>query len=158
MKNGGVRFSWRLNVWFYSVFGTLLFSGIIWLAVHHYAEGHDRFDGQFHWLETWLLRVHGAAAMASLVILGVLIPRHMQRAWAQRRNRVTAIVMVLLCSSMVASGYGLYYCGDDGFRLWISGFHSVTGCLLPATLIWHIISGRNAKSSQASPKISQQNL
>ena len=140
-----VRFGRRLTIWFYGVFGVLFFSGIVWLMVHYFGIEHGNPEREYNSFEPRLLKIHGAAAMASLVILGVLIPLHMRRAWEQRRNRITAVVMVSLCLVMVATGYGLYYCGDDQLRWWISGAHSAAGCLLPIILIWHIFSGREQK-------------
>lgn len=140
-----VRFSPRMNWWFYTVFGVLFFSGLIWLVLHYFGGESTEFDGPLSSVKPQLLRIHGAAAFVSLVVLGALVPTHMQRAWAQERNRLTAFVMVALCILMVASGYGLYYCGSDILRSGISGFHSVTGILLPLALVWHVISGRKDK-------------
>ncbi|MCR4337615.1 MAG: hypothetical protein NUV91_07420, partial [Candidatus Omnitrophica bacterium] len=123
MRGSSALFSQRLKIWFYSIFGVLFFSGVIWLLVHYGKADNEAFDGPYSSLEPFLLRVHGAAAMASLLVLGVLIPTHMRRAWQQRRNRITAAVMVLACVLMIMSGYGLYYCGSDQWRTWISGFH-----------------------------------
>ena len=142
MPSRRVRFSLRLKIWFYSIFGVLFFSGVIWLIVHYFR----RNNGEYSSLEPWLLRIHGAAAMISLLILGVLIPTHMDRGWKQDRNRGAGGIIVSLCLLMILSGYGLYYCGNDTLRLWISGFHSSAGCLLPVVLIWHIISGRKKKT------------
>jgi protein-S-isoprenylcysteine O-methyltransferase Ste14 len=80
--------------------------------------------------------------MATLILLGLLIPKHMLRAWAQRRNRGTAIGMVIVSLLFVFSGYGLYYCGDEGLRWWISAVHSWAGILFPILLIGHILVGR----------------
>jgi len=134
MRTKRIRFSPLLNYWFYSVFGVLFLSGVIWLLVR-YSD-----------FAPWLLRIHGAAAMASLVILGVLIPAHMRRAWERKRNQVTGIIMVALCLLMILSGYGLYYCGDELLHAWWSGFHSVVGCLFPLTLVWHVFSGRKFRT------------
>ena len=145
MRGKDVRFSQWLNVWFYGVFSVLFFSGVIWLVVHNAGtvgtEG-EGFDGQ---VSPLLLKIHGAAAMGSLVILGVLIPSHMQRAWQLKRNHFPTVAIVGLCLLMAISGYGLYYCGSDAWRAWISGFHSVAGCALPLVLVWHIFSGRKRK-------------
>ena len=146
MKSNRVRFSSRMHWWFYSILGVLFFSGVVWLVVHYYFERQNEFDGQYSSLQPWLLRIHGAAAMGSLLMLGFLIPRHMQRAWEQQRNLVTAVVIVSLCLAMIVSGYGLYYCGSETLRSWISGFHSAAGCLLPLVLVWHIISGRKQRT------------
>jgi len=133
VRTNRIRFSPSLNYWFYSVFAILFFSGAIWILIR-YSD-----------FAPWLLRIHGAAAMASLVMLGVLIPVHMRRAWERKRNQGTGIVMVALCLSMILSGYGLYYCGDELLRAWLSGFHSVSGCLLPMILVWHIFFGRKTR-------------
>ena len=146
MKRNGVRFNWRLAIWFCSIFGVLFLSGVLWLAVRYYNASNEGFNSTYSSFEPWLLRIHGAAAMGSLVILGVLIPWHMRRAWAQRRNRVTAVCMVVSCILLVASGYGLYYCGDENLRSFLSGFHSSAGCALPLILTWHILSGRRRES------------
>lgn len=130
MKGRGIRLSPRMRFWFYGIFGVLFLSGVIWLVTP----------------SAWLLSVHGGAAMASLVVLGVLIPSHMQRGWAQQRNRRTAVLMIAVCLAMVLSGYGLYYCGNDHWRSWISGAHSFAGCALPFALVWHIINGRKSKA------------
>lgn len=133
-----------MNFWFYSAFGVLFFSGVIWLIVRYLLD-QGGFEEQDYSLEPWLLKIHGAAAMTALIILGVLIPSHIQRGWAQQRNRITAFVIVSVCLLMIVSGYGLYYCDSEQFRAWISGFHSVAGCLLPLVLIWHILSSRKDK-------------
>lgn len=137
-----VRFSPRMNWWFYSALVILFLSGVVWLALHYWADRQGVFYSP---LEPRLMKIHGAAAMLSLLVLGALIPTHMRRAWSQRRNRLTAIALVSICLSMILSGYGLYYCGSDEWRQWISGFHSVTGCSLPLALVWHILSGRTSR-------------
>ena len=129
----GLRFSPRMNRWFYSAFGVLFLSGGLWLLAQHGPVG------------TWLLRIHGAAAMLSLIILGVMIPSHMRLAWEQRRNRVTAVVMVSLCLLLVVSGYGLYYFGGEQLRSFISALHWSAGCVLPVGLLWHMVDGRKSR-------------
>ncbi len=143
MRTAKVRFSPRMNAWFYGVFGILFFSGVMWLIVHYF--GPEQEFVETHPLGPWLLRIHGAAAMAALVVLGVLIPTHIRTGWSQKRNQSVALVLITLCVLMVISGYGLYYCGDDVFRSWISGFHNTAGCLMPVILLWHIINERKSR-------------
>lgn len=138
----GVRFSWNLRFWFYTIFGILFLSGAIWMGIYYYEQLNDSNIETFAWIKLWLLRIHGAAAMASLVLLGFLIPRHMQRGWAQDRNRVTAIILILWCSVLVLSGYGLYYCGDEVLRFYLRNIHGIAGILIVPALIWHILSGK----------------
>lgn len=142
------RFSLLMNGWFYSAFGVLFFSGVLWLAVRFWAGENTEFDGPFATLPSRLMRLHGAAAMVSLLVLGALIPTHMQRAWGEKRNHFTAIAMVALCGLMIISGYGLYYSGGERLRLWMSNIHSFSGCVLPFVLFWHVIQGRKERPHQ----------
>lgn len=134
-----IRFSPRMNRWFYTVFGVLFLSGALWLI----EPG------------SWLLKIHGATAMASLVILGVMIPSHMRRGWDQRRNRVTAVVITSFCALLIVSGYGLYYWGGEESRAVISSVHSIAGCLLPVILVTHIVTGRKQKRVARPPATSR---
>jgi hypothetical protein len=142
MRNVSIRFGSSLKRWFYGVFGVLFISGALWLVVHDLVKGSDDLEEPYGSLEQWWLRIHGAAAMISLVLLGSLIPTHMSRAWELRRNRATAVTLSILCIVLIASGYGLYYFGSEELRPFVSGFHSVAGGLFPIVLIWHIHSGR----------------
>ncbi|HUJ10998.1 MAG TPA: hypothetical protein VL171_13320 [Verrucomicrobiae bacterium] len=135
-----------MNRWFYGVFGALVATGVLWLPVHWFGPENSATG-------TWLIKFHGAAAMASLVVLGALLPTHMQRAWGQRRNRLTALVMVSLCLSLVASGYGLYYFGGEELRTATNAFHCIAGCALPAVLTWHIAIGRRRGRSFSRPSV-----
>ncbi len=128
-----IRFSQKLRAWSSLVFAVLLVSGLLWLPLKYTAAG------------PWLLKIHGGAAMAALMLFGVMVPIHMQPGWQQDRNRKTAVFMVTVCLSMIASGYGLYYCGSEELRPWISGFHIASGCAFPLVLIWHIFVGRRWK-------------
>jgi hypothetical protein len=142
MRAKGVRFSWRLRFWFYNIFGMLFLSGILWWGIECLTFTNETMNETWGGLKPWLMRIHGATAMASLIMLGFLIPRHMQRGWAQDRNRLAAVGLVVGCMFLILSGYGLYYCGDEALRAWLSSAHIASGILLPIILVWHIISGR----------------
>lgn len=146
MKNN-IRFSLRTKRWFYGIFGVLFSSGVLWLAAHYLFGRYDEFGIRDNSFEPLLMKIHGAAAMVSLMVLGVLIPIHMQRAWGRGRNRRTAVVIVSVCVLLILSGYGLYYLGSEEVRLWISGLHSIIGCLLPMVLLWHVLVGRKTRAS-----------
>ena len=143
MRTAKIRFSPRMNWWFYSIFGILFLSGVLWLALYYF--GKEQGFAEIHPLQPWLMRIHGASAMAALVILGILIPVHMRTGWERKRNRTAGVVLVTVSLLMVISGYGLYYCGDEMMRSWISGFHNTAGCLLPVILLWHILNGRKSR-------------
>jgi protein-S-isoprenylcysteine O-methyltransferase Ste14 len=138
-----------MNLWFYSIFGALFFSGVFWLLLHYFPGRQDELILQSKPLKPSLMKIHGAAAMAALVILGVMIPSHMRRAWDKKRNRKPALVILSAVLFLILSGYALYYFGGEEMRPWISRFHSIAGCLLPLILLWHITTGRKERSASA---------
>jgi hypothetical protein len=102
------------------------------------------FGEQPHPAEPWSLKLHGAAAMAILVILGTLLPTHVRFAWHARRNRPNGIMLISVFAFLILTGYGLYYFGDERLRSWTSCLHLVVGLALPLALILHIRSGRRS--------------
>src|SRR5262250_2874423 len=87
-----VRLSVRFRVTLYSIVAVLFVTGVAWIAL-------DRAV----WPETstYLLRLHGGAAMVMLVLLGALLPLHMRIAWRRRRNRASGLVMVVANAVLV---------------------------------------------------------
>jgi cation transport ATPase len=144
--SSGLRFGSSMRWWFHGVFGTLLASGVLWLIVSHVPGAGGGLGREGAWVRPWLLKIHGAAAMASLLILGMLIPVHMQRAWAQGKNRATAVFVVAVTALLIATGYGLYYAGDETWRGWISDAHDAAGCVLPLALLGHVALGRRRQA------------
>ena len=52
-----------------------------------------------------MLKLHGAAALAGLIIYGSLLPIHIRRAWTTRRNIFLGISLVVLMLLLTISGY-----------------------------------------------------
>jgi hypothetical protein len=126
--------------WIYSVCGTLVVSGMGWLIAHYLLVEPGAFGEAQHPSEPWWLRLHGAAMMAFLVVLGTILPGHVRQAWSLRkinaaavkRNVATGIVMLSLVAGLGVTGYALYYCGTEELRPYLSACHWVTG--LAATI------------------------
>jgi hypothetical protein len=137
----------RLGYWHqfsvYAVTAALGVSGAVWLLCHYFLAVPGDFGPRPHPLEHWLLRLHGAAAMAGLIVYGSLLPIHVRRAWSLRRN--IALGVTLICSMLLltVTGYLLYYAGGEDSRAAISLVHWVAGLLVPALLAWHVLSGRS---------------
>ena len=106
----------------YAVLALLVLSGALWEA------GIAR---------AMLIKVHGAAAMASLVALGALLARHVACGWAAGKNRTTGVVMLAALLWLVVSGYLLYYAGDEGLRSYVSQTHFWVGLALAAMFAVH---------------------
>lgn len=125
------------------VIAVLLASGIGWIVADQWKSG---LDGEFwqRWIASSLM-VHGAAAMAALLLLGALGESHMRRAWRARRNRFTGIIMLLINGFLVVSACALYYNGSETLRPWLSNAHIFGGFALPLFIIVHILVGRRSR-------------
>jgi len=123
------------RIWIYAVCGTLVASGTGWLIAHYLLVEPGPFGETQHPSEPWWLRLHGAAMMGFLVVLGTILPGHVRQAWQLRkikaasvkRNVTTGILMLSLVMLLGMTGYALYYCGSEELRPYLSTGHWVTG-------------------------------
>jgi hypothetical protein len=121
----------------------LLFaSGAAWQTLHWLSESAPTQPNA----APWLMRIHGAAAMAALVILGTLIPLHLRRGWIARRNRFSGVAFTCAGALLVVTGYALYYVGSESLREWSSYTHVALGLAAPLALLWHIWLGRRSRN------------
>lgn len=144
MRHSALRLSPRHRRWFYTLTAVLFLSGVAWLALHLWTT-RGSGDVEPSPAEPWLLRIHGAAAMAVLVLLGTLIPLHVRRGWIAHLNRSTGLTMIVGAAVLIVTGYGLYYAGSEDLRVKVELVHDVVGVGVPLLLWWHIRSGRRAK-------------
>ena len=87
MRRNSAKLSYRHKVWLFAITILIYGSGVVWAYLHHFARRMREFGEQPHPAEAWSLKLHGAATMAILVILGTLLPTHVRFAWHARRNR-----------------------------------------------------------------------
>jgi len=137
-----VRLSSGHRRWVYWTAAAVFGSGVLWLIFHYFLEAEGQFGPSPHPLEQWWLRLHGAAAMVCLLVVGSLLPVHVRRSWHQRRNLPVGIVLATVLLVLLLSGYALYYFGGEQTRVWISTLHWGIGIGSPLVLLWHIASGR----------------
>jgi hypothetical protein len=119
----------------YSGLALLWLSGVFWLYFQFLA---NQSEGTVSLVQTWSLKIHGAAAMAFLVILGALLPVHVRLAWKQNRNRVAGAWLLSLNAFLILTGWMLYYTGNEMTRPWISALHWGVGLGLPFFVYLHI--------------------
>ena len=126
----------------YGVAAALFVTGAAWLAADALKDGPsgDAWQG----IGANLLMVHGAAAMAMLMVLGALIPVHIRRGWRARKNRLSGGAMVTLNGLRIATAFGLYYSGSDLMRPWISDAHIAAGFALAALIVIHPLIGHRS--------------
>jgi hypothetical protein len=130
--------SFRFSI--YAAFAVLFLTGASWLL----ADWQKNISGDEIWQQTvaYLLMVHGGAAMATLLLLGALIPVHGLRAWRSKKNRVSGSVMVTLNAVLIVTAFGLYYLGSETVRPWMSWIHIAAGLSLSLSFPVHIFLGR----------------
>jgi hypothetical protein len=146
-----IRLSRWHERWLYAIGLCVLLSGIGWLADHYLFAGTAEFGDARGASEPLWLRLHGAAAMAALTVFGSLFPSHIVRAWRLRKNLGSGLSMLCLVLLLVATGYGLYYAGDEETRPWISMAHWIGGMLAAFGLALHAWLGKRA--SQPLPSV-----
>ena len=146
MFREGLRLSRRHRALLYSCVGVLFATGVLWLAFHYLWRGSGEFGDLPHPAESWMLELHGAAAMVFLMLLGSLVRGHMRLGWKTRRNRWSGGVLTGGSAVLVLTGWALYYVGNESARSWISVAHWSFGLAAPALFIAHILFGRAARS------------
>jgi hypothetical protein len=126
--------------------GTLLvLSGALWLLFHYFVRIPGQFGEAPHPLEIWWLRIHGLSAAVFLIGFGSVMPGHVRRAWVGHRNRLSGAFFFTLLSILIATGYGLYYLGEESMRVTASAVHWVIGLGIPVLMGWHIWLGRASR-------------
>src|SRR6202047_70927 len=118
----------------YLIFGILLVTGVAWMVFQ------ARLD-EGNQVSSLMLKLHGGAAMVSLILLGALI-HHMRKGWKSRKNRTSGLSLLLVILFLVVPGYGLYYAGDEQLRSLISQWHGWIGLGLFLLLPAHVLIGR----------------
>jgi cytochrome c biogenesis protein CcdA len=133
-----LKSSFRLAI--YAALAILFLTGAGWLV----ADWQKDISSDEIWQQAvaYLLMVHGAAAMATLLLLGALIPVHVLCAWQSTKNRVSGSVMIILNTALIVTGFGLYYLGSETVRPWMSWIHMGAGFSLSLLFPVHIFLGR----------------
>jgi branched-subunit amino acid transport protein len=115
----------------------VLLTGIVWLALR-FAPGNWIDDASSRHLQAQLLKFHGAAAMLALIALGTLLIAHIVPGLKNPQNRVAGITLLACAGTLVLTGWGLYYVGDDELRRWASNIHIAIGAAVTFSFIWHV--------------------
>jgi hypothetical protein len=111
----------KWGVWL--VAGAIWTTGLIWLGLHYFAPAQGQFGPEANPAEPWILRAHAAAAFASIWTLGLLWAVHVTPGWGRKRKRWSGGLVFGVGVLLVASGYLLYYVGDEGLRSGVSLLH-----------------------------------
>jgi hypothetical protein len=126
----------------YAVLALLFSSGVAWSYWNYVTASPGDFEMT---AKAWTMKIHGAAAMTILVLLGMLLSGHVRFAWRARRNRVNGSLFLGAFGILTITGYGLYYAGGETLRAWTSWIHLGVGLALPLLFILHIFLGRRTR-------------
>ena len=89
---------------------------------------------------TLLMKIHGAAAMASMALFGALLVRHVPCGWSVRANRRSGVALLATSLWLAVSGYALYYAGSEALRAFASQTHFWIGVVLAVAFGFHLRS------------------
>ena len=142
MRRNSISLSRRHKTWLHGTTLLVFASGVAWAWLHYLGRHAGEFGGEANPGEPWALKVHGAAAMVMLVVVGTLLPLHVRFGWHAKRNRGSGAGMLVFLGLLTVTGYGLYYIGGERLRAWTGWIHLGLGLLLPVMLISHIWLGK----------------
>jgi hypothetical protein len=130
----------RSKLWINCVGAGVWLSGAAWLIVHYLVKPQDAFGLQNTSTEIWWLRVHGAFAFLALWTGGLLWGVHVVRAWKGGRHRWSGGALFTALAILIATGYLLYYVGNEHARDIISSCHWLLGLVIPVCYLMHRIA------------------
>jgi hypothetical protein len=122
----------------YGATAVLWMSGAVWLYRRTFCQSQGPFGPEPPAGQAHLLKIHGAAAMVFLVVLGGLISDHVPAGWRMRTQRPTGGSLVGVSVLLAATGWGLYYLGGESSRAAVAAVHDAVGLALPVILFIHI--------------------
>jgi cyanate permease len=91
------------------------------------------------------MKIHGAAAMVILLLIGTLLTAHVRFPWRAGRNRINGSIFLGAFAVLSVTGYGLYYAGGERLRSWTSWIHLGVGLALPILLLLHVFLGKRTR-------------
>jgi hypothetical protein len=131
----------------------LWLSGGLWLFFHYFVLRQGEFGASRHPLEPWWLMLHGAFAVATTWMFGLLWGVHIAQRWSLRRRRRSGILLIGLLAWLTLSGYLLYYLGNEHLRAITSWLHWSTGLACPLAFVAHRFRTQLLRQSQDTSQV-----
>ncbi len=138
--------TWQRRTVYASV-AVLALTGLGWLGAHFLVAQSDDGLAQSA-AKLWAIRLHAAAALCTLVMVGSLIPLHMRAAWHTRKNRVSGAVVAGGMALLALTGYALGYAPEGLARQWSAWSHWAVGAASPLLLLVHVLLGHRTRRSE----------
>ncbi len=132
----------------YVVLGGLWSTGAAWLVLRYGFQQSGEFGTTPHPLQPWALRAHALFAFATLWLGGLLWVVHVAPNWRRGHRRPSGILSVAALLLLVASGYLLYYVGDERWHLSVSTLHWVLGLAAIVPFLVHLVRARRHRGHE----------
>lgn len=136
-----IRLGRMQELFVYLVGAVLTLSGVIWVYFHYFIRVEGEFGELHHPAEPVMLTIHGLSAALMMIAFGTVIPGHVTRAWAMRRNIVTGVSILSFMIFLSGTGYFLYYLSDEQIRAVTAVSHWGLGLAFPFLGVVHIWRG-----------------
>jgi cytochrome b561 len=147
-----IQLNRALRYCLYIVLALLFFSGAGWAYWNYLVAHSGDFEAS---AKTWAMKIHGAAAMAILVLIGALLTGHVKVAWRARRNRGNGALLLGVFGILIITGYGLYYAGGEELRAWTSWIHLSVGLSIPILIVLHVALGKKTRPANTPSQKTQ---
>jgi hypothetical protein len=134
-----MKLSARFRYWLYFVSLLVFSSGIAWKLLDAFVLVSGPFGQAKHPAQPWMLRAHGAGALAWVFLFGMLAAHHIPKGWRSGRKRSTGSAMIGLGVALILSGYLLYYAAGEELRASTSFLHFWVGALSPLLFFLHLL-------------------
>lgn len=111
-------------------------SGTAWWLLDRFGGRPGEFGPEPHPLQSPLLAFHGLAAFAAAIVLGG-VWGHITAGWSARHQRASGVTLTVLSLALIATGWALYYTGDDVLRHRTALAHLALGLAWPLGWFLH---------------------
>lgn len=114
----------------------LSLSGIAY-AIPLYADRWFFIDITLPISNSTLMALHGAGAVLMAIIGGMLWQAHAKLRLPAKKRANSGLGLLSILLILAASGYALYYAGNQTVRQYSGDIHTLMGCALPLVLMAH---------------------
>jgi hypothetical protein len=135
----------------YLVVGLLLATGAAWAGLHYLPGWFGLEERSARAVNAVLMKIHGAAAMLSLLLFGTLLVDHVGTGWRSARNKPSGVAILTLAGTLIVTGYLLYYAGAESTRGAASILHLFVGLVRPVLVCVHalrLVRARQRRSAR----------
>ncbi|MBI3382367.1 MAG: hypothetical protein HY019_10220 [Aquabacterium sp.] len=124
----------------YASTAALVLTGLMWLSVHQLAwpvMSRASMEGLPSPWEPWLMKLHGAAMMVMLFMIGRISSTHVMRGLRLHWRVRDGLGLLVGAALLALTGYSLYYLIPDDWRDANGWVHAAIGIVWTVTLLWH---------------------